>query len=865
MKHNCVISRLKEPNIARRYMIEFDQNLINNIRVLCTKYPETVKYFVPEELFLALRNGYPVPLVAKCYDKKAGRLLPIDPLKVLSEQLREAPGVIPAPQDVEIWLYVKGYALPDVGDTTGFIPKEYRGNLGTRIREEKPGTSYTTYTYTAPRRPPKRSTIITAVIAAVLILAAAGVWLMKDVSVRHFGEAMNAAKYSEAVLFYNERILGHPSMEATADPQIEEAVSMIEAGYLSQTKGYEEARRGLSVLTGVRKEELAQMAQDALDTIDAYESAAATYNEGLEAMKNGDYVGAIGAFREVLEAPGNRDDAQAQFDLCVDRIVKAAAGIASEEEYPDAAAKIEAALEILPDDTRLTEGRDACQSKYRQLVVTGAITAADERIAEGDFAGAFALIEEGQGKIIAAQAAQEQQASAQAPESEEAQIEASEPEEAQGEVSESEEAQSEASEAAQVKPARDSKLELKAEEYRRGFVCFVTRGVCAKVDEGDWDEARALIGESQEIRECGEFEALRDQVDDAEDRSSARVRTYIADKAAEMQKKGTIKKKGQVVRYTFKAAESGPHRFLLSKIAKGLKAQMAILAPDGSELWRSAAVTAGCGTTCSLEKGKTYSVEVLGVEGKGTYYYTVRQQKAVRDISSYDVVSDRMEFPGQKIAYTFDAGQSGNYRLDLVDVSSDLSLNIGIYDPMGSKVASEKLSDGDGMTFRLDPGSGCEIRVAQVGGESGSDQDGSGSGVASSGDGDAGDSGSGSGSSQSGGLGEYTLRLSRPSASEDITGKNIIAGEITYKDQRNTYKFTAPGDGNYRVTLGNMPDGCRFRLYLYDSLGYKVGGDDSLESGDAVTVELAGGQAYEIQLTQGRETGGYTLTLCEEE
>lgn len=797
MKHNCVISRLKEPNIARRYMIEFDQNLINNIRVLCTKQPETVKYFVPEELFPTLRNGYPVPLTAKCYDKKTRRLLPIDPLKVLSEQLREAPGVVPAPQDVEIWLYVEGYALPDVEDTTGFVPKEDREN---RRASGAAGSSYSrptsSYTYTAPRRPPKRSTIIAAVIAAVLFLAAAGAWFMKDISERRFGEAMNAAKYSEAVLLYNERILGHPSMEKTADPQIEEAVSMIEAGYLSQTKGYEEARRGLSVLTGVGKEELAQMAQDALDEIDAYESAAATYGEGLEAMKNGDYVSAIEAFHAVLDAPGNRDDAQAQLDLCVDRLVKAAAGIASEEEFPDAEAKIEAALLVLPDDARLTEGLDACRSKHRQLVVTGSIAAADERAAEEDFAGAFALIEEGQEK---------------APD--------------------------------------DSKLELKAEEYRRGFVCFVTRGVCAKVDEGDFDDARALIGESQEVRECGEFEALLDQVDEAEDWSSARVRTYTADKTGESQKKGTIKKKGQVVKYTFKAAESGPHRFLLSKIAKGLKAQMTILAPDGSEMWRSAVVTAGCGTTCSLERGKTYSVEVLGVEGKGTYYYTVREQKAARDISSYDVVSDRMEFPGQKTAYSFDAGQSGNYRLDLMDASSDLSLNIEIYDSVGSKVASEKLSDGDGVTFRLDPGSGCEIRVAQVGASS--DGDGSGSG--------------GSGASQSGGLGEYTLRLSRPSASEDITGKNIIAGEITYKDQRNTYRFTAPGDGNYRVTLGNMPDGCRFRLYLYDSLGYKVGGDDSLESGDSVTVELTGGQAYEIQLTQSRGTGEYTLTMCEEE
>ena len=55
MKQNCLISRLEEPNIAHLYVIEWDQNLINNIRVLCTRNPETLKYFVPEELFWKLK------------------------------------------------------------------------------------------------------------------------------------------------------------------------------------------------------------------------------------------------------------------------------------------------------------------------------------------------------------------------------------------------------------------------------------------------------------------------------------------------------------------------------------------------------------------------------------------------------------------------------------------------------------------------------------------------------------------------------------------------------------------------------------------------------------------------------------------
>ena len=76
MRQECVIARLNEPHIAHLYVIDLDQNLINNIRVLCTKYPETVRYFVPEELFLELRNGFPVPMTAECCDREGSRLIP---------------------------------------------------------------------------------------------------------------------------------------------------------------------------------------------------------------------------------------------------------------------------------------------------------------------------------------------------------------------------------------------------------------------------------------------------------------------------------------------------------------------------------------------------------------------------------------------------------------------------------------------------------------------------------------------------------------------------------------------------------------------------------------------------------------------
>ena len=52
--------------------------------------------------------------------------MPIDPLKVLSEQLRESPGAIPDPEGIEIRLSVEGYSLPEPAEGMGFIRRTPR-------------------------------------------------------------------------------------------------------------------------------------------------------------------------------------------------------------------------------------------------------------------------------------------------------------------------------------------------------------------------------------------------------------------------------------------------------------------------------------------------------------------------------------------------------------------------------------------------------------------------------------------------------------------------------------------------------------------------------------------------------------------
>jgi len=927
MKHKCIISRLNEPHIARVYVLDLNQNLINNIRVLCTKSPETVRYFVPEELFLKLRNGYPVPMKAECFDRKGRRLMPVDPLMALSEQLRDKPGAIPDPEELEIRLFVEGYTLPDPGEEAGFLKRTPRrdpwlaankptgSGSPSSAKAHRPsysdGSSYGTahgasggrtsyenaYGASASEpayrhEPVRRATVITVIAAVVLILAAAGFWRMKDASVRRFGEALHESKYREAVMIYNGKILGHPAREAKADPQVETAVDAIKADYLSEILGYEKARDDLSVLTGIGKNGLSQLAKSALSEIEVYGRAAELYMEGLESIRSGDYVNAIrvfsalqgggipsGTLQEASAAYDTAQEAELSFDtaqeteplpdpaeeiapalegpykdsedqlaLCVDRLVKMCVGIRTEEEYPDAAAKIEAALRYLPGDLQLTEARDECRSRYEQLVIQNAVSEAERKIAEGDYAGAF--------EVMAA---------------------------------------------AGEKVPESGRLEEKIEEYRQAFVAYITREACGRVDEGDIDGAAELIEESLQLLECEEFTELLAQVQDADDRTEPEPREFYAERSPETKYSGTVRKKGQKDLYEIKAEAGGPHRILLSKVTSGLAVRMTVYAEDGSEIYNSGVVgsesknsgpsgsesggkssdssgksgssdpgaadggrgdksgetagsgaksggssesgsvagggsstqetgaTAGDSTTCRLEEGRTYTIEIEAVGGKGSYILTVRHQKPAYDITDYDVVSDRMEFTDQQIAYRFTAGLNGMYRFDLADAEEISGLKLEISDALGAKAAGAGLKDGEGLSVRLEAGESYEIRAAKP--ER---------------------------------TGEFTLRLGKPSTPEDLTGKNITAGFVTYKDQRNVYKYTAGTDGRFLFTIGNLPDGGRVGLDIYDSLGFKIRGEESTGNGGSVSAELEAGQDYEIQVTQRSGKGGYTLTVRED-
>lgn len=110
-------------------------------------------------------------------------------------------------------------------------------------------------------------------------------------------------------------------------------------------------------------------------------------------------------------------------------------------------------------------------------------------------------------------------------------------------------------------------------------------------------------------------------------------------------------------------------------------------------------------------------------------------------------------------------------------------------------------------------------------------------------------------------MGEYTLAVGKQQAVQNITEKSSASGNISYTDQENIYVYTPSLSGEYVVSLRNMVSEFYVSLYVYDPLGYKVGGSSILGNEDAVTVELTEGETYTIYLIQYSSSGSYDMNI----
>lgn len=857
----CIISRLNEPNIARLYPVEPDQNLVNNIRVLCTKYRETFCYFVPRERFHDIRNGYTIPTRAACCDEGGEWILEIDPLKVISEQLRDAGIMEPYRGHLEIRIGVDGYELPDPAGEAGFL-KRPAGYTGMAAHVRKKAASEARGSEAAARAgkaqsagrsashvrsrpsfgPGSAARILSRILMLLLMIVviAGGIFYIKNGSVNRFRKEMRAGNYREAVSIYNEKIMGNQSRESNANPIAVNGIERIESGYLGGTVIYKDACADLDILTGIGNGELSELARDTKTRVEVYESSSLSYKEGLALLEEKKIIDAIKKFQEVPEAAAVYQDAQDRIDTCVELLARAGSNVSSEEEYRDALAQFDAALELLPGDSGLTEGRAACTARYENMVRNSAVSDADALSASGEYGGALVRIRE----------------------------------------------------ALQILPG-DERLESRYNEYLSAYKGFVKKETAACVNNGNFEDAQNLVAEASQISECDEFTSLAEQLQEAQDYggdmtpevySAADVvfvtfegkissgKSAASDQAGKAKENsGTVKASGseesgkaagsgenseatgegkasgsgesseasgssksakiaKSVRHNFKTPESGNYEFQFTSVSGKLKVKLSITSSDGEEIVSESGLAKGGTVTCRLSENVKYTAEVSAVEGKGSYVLNVGQPKTAVDISDYDEVEDSIEYSGQENIYRFVPGVTGIYRIELARTEEDEKLDLSICGQDGYEVNGEEaLQEGEGLTEELHSGEQYEIHAGFVNKK-----------------------------------GAYEIKLGRQAAAEEITGKSIVSGRVAFEGQKIVYTYVAEESGRYVVTPANMPDDMRTKIFIYDSLGYKIGGGEDLCNGESVTADLEAGQSCQIHLFQSGGAGRYTVTIVRE-
>ena len=300
-----------------------------------------------------------------------------------------------------------------------------------------------------------------------------------------------------------------------------------------------------------------------------------------------------------------------------------------------------------------------------------------------------------------------------------------------------------------------------------------------------------------------------------------------AEKATILNYSGNINHEEQEDSYSFTAPYDGRYRVEIDRLKADTSVYLSITDRDGYEL-----DYAYCGnedglTVDDLEAGETYEVKVAEDYGFSTYELNIGLQKDALDISDLTELNDSLEFVGQRNVYTFEVPMDGTYRFEFAGMQNGTDTLIQFIDDLGETIYYAYCVNKDGITVeKLKAGDVYEIWV---------DQDVE--------------------------LSSYTLKIGRQKETPDVSEYTRISDSVEFTDQKNSYLFTVPADGTYRIELAEMKSDIMVKLCALDTLGetYDYG---YFNNGEGLTFQdLKAGDTYEVQVVQDAEFGSYDLII----
>ena len=206
--------------------------------------------------------------------------------------------------------------------------------------------------------------------------------------------------------------------------------------------------------------------------------------------------------------------------------------------------------------------------------------------------------------------------------------------------------------------------------------------------------------------------------------------------------------------------------------------------------------------TIELEAGKTYILSVEYRNGTCDYTVNIGVPLEISDLSGQTAVSGSITYKDQKNKYYYTAQNSGTYRFD-TNLSSGGSVRVYIYGENGNSIDYNY----DALTIDLEAGKTYILSIEYRNGPC-----------------------------------DYIVNIGVPIAMSDITGSTSVSGNITYKDQKDKYIYTAPVTGTYLFNT-NLSSGGSVRVYIYGENGNSLKYDY-----DELSIDLEAGKTYILSI-----------------
>jgi len=180
--------------------------------------------------------------------------------------------------------------------------------------------------------------------------------------------------------------------------------------------------------------------------------------------------------------------------------------------------------------------------------------------------------------------------------------------------------------------------------------------------------------------------------------------------------KGNISNNGQRDIYSFRAPPiSGLYRFEMAELRAN--ARVRLLAWNRlDETIANEYAGNGEGISIFLHGGEEYQVQIRQFEGLSPYNLIIGHQKETADISFLTILTDSVQFAGQRNVYSFTAPVDGRYLFEMAELRGHAKVRLLAWNRLDETIANQYAGNGEGIAVWLNSGETYRLQVRQFSG-----------------------------------------------------------------------------------------------------------------------------------------------------